>query len=264
MIFCSTVTGVGSGDRIGFWLSGALREGIDVGEIFRSKHWVFTWKCTASKKITVSCHENRYPTYASILFIYLFKKKDSITLPQNGTFAIWMFPKIVGFSPQIIHFYWGFPLFSPSILGKTPFWKHPYVKRADLPPNIRWGYDRLVWGLGLGWLVGCLPVPPGGIHKKVVERMQGEHIEKWHYENHEWNMYQYMYVYIHLHKLHIHMSSWCIMFFLFLEWYFLPLEVAASEVLSDIKLQLRERTNLIVETITMAFFWELFLTSGVS
>ena len=127
------------------------------------------------------------------------KKKDSITLPQNGTFAIWMFPKIVGFSPQIIHFYWGFPLFSPSILGKTPFWKHPYVKRADLPPNIRWGYDRLVWGLGLGWLVGCLPVPPGGIHKKVVERMQGEHIETWRYENHEWTMYKQINIYIYMY-----------------------------------------------------------------
>ena len=32
-----------------------------------------------------------------------------------------------GFSPQIIHFHRGFPLFSPSILGFSPsFWKHPY------------------------------------------------------------------------------------------------------------------------------------------
>ena len=31
-----------------------------------------------------------------------------------------------GFSPQIIHFNRGFPLFSPSILGAHPyFWKHP-------------------------------------------------------------------------------------------------------------------------------------------
>ena len=30
-----------------------------------------------------------------------------------------------GFSPQIIHFNRGFPLFSPSILGYPYFWKHP-------------------------------------------------------------------------------------------------------------------------------------------
>ena len=39
---------------------------------------------------------------------------------------IWMFPKIVGFSPQIIHVNRNFPLFSPSILGYLYFWKHPY------------------------------------------------------------------------------------------------------------------------------------------
>ena len=32
-----------------------------------------------------------------------------------------------GFSPQIIHLFIGFSLFSPSILGENPyFWKHPY------------------------------------------------------------------------------------------------------------------------------------------
>ncbi len=43
--------------------------------------------------------------------------------------AIWVFPNIWVFPPQIIHLFigFGFPLFSPSILGVYPyFWKHPY------------------------------------------------------------------------------------------------------------------------------------------
>ena len=35
-----------------------------------------------------------------------------------------------GFSPQIMNFKRGFPLFSPSILGYHYFWKHPYTRWA--------------------------------------------------------------------------------------------------------------------------------------
>ena len=42
------------------------------------------------------------------------------------------------FSPQIIHFKRVFPLFSPSILGFSPyFWKHPYDCSPGLFPHPR-------------------------------------------------------------------------------------------------------------------------------
>ena len=51
---------------------------------------------------------------------------------KGVTLDIWMFPKIVGFSPQIIHFNWVFH-YKPSILGYcTYFWKHPYTLVLDL------------------------------------------------------------------------------------------------------------------------------------
>ena len=49
-------------------------------------------------------------------------------------YIIWMFPKIVGFSPQIIQFNRVFH-YKPSILGYPYFWKHPYlVRNIELNP----------------------------------------------------------------------------------------------------------------------------------
>jgi len=45
-------------------------------------------------------------------------------LPSNCWLAKWMFPKIGGFYPQIIHFNRVFH-YKPSILGYPYFWKHP-------------------------------------------------------------------------------------------------------------------------------------------
>ena len=39
---------------------------------------------------------------------------------------IWVFPKMVGFPSQIIHFNRVFH-YKPSILGYPYFWKHPFV-----------------------------------------------------------------------------------------------------------------------------------------
>ena len=53
-------------------------------------------------------------------------------LPKNGSpnnsglGLIWMFPKIVGFPPPIIHFYRVFH-YKPYILGYPYCWKHPYL-----------------------------------------------------------------------------------------------------------------------------------------
>ena len=57
-----------------------------------------------------------------------FKMLWRCVVNKNST--IWVFPKIVGFSPQIIYFWNGvFPLFSPSIFGgKIPlFWGKPTI-----------------------------------------------------------------------------------------------------------------------------------------
>ena len=44
------------------------------------------------------------------------------------TKAIWMFPKIGGFYPQIIHVYRVFHYFHHPFWGANPyFWKHPYI-----------------------------------------------------------------------------------------------------------------------------------------
>ena len=40
-------------------------------------------------------------------------------------FKSWVFPKIAGFTPQIIHFNRGFPFFSPSNLGYPYFLETP-------------------------------------------------------------------------------------------------------------------------------------------
>ena len=44
---------------------------------------------------------------------------------MGGLKPIWMFPKIVGFTPPIICFYRVFH-YKPSILGYPCCWKHPY------------------------------------------------------------------------------------------------------------------------------------------
>ena len=53
-------------------------------------------------------------------------------LPERfAIMAIWVFPNIWVFPPPIIHLFigFGFPSFSPSILGVYPyFWKHPYYR----------------------------------------------------------------------------------------------------------------------------------------
>ena len=52
-----------------------------------------------------------------------------IGLGKNGsTWMIWVFPKMVGFPSQIIHFNRVFH-YKPSILGYPYFWKHPFVVR---------------------------------------------------------------------------------------------------------------------------------------
>ena len=59
---------------------------------------------------------------------WLYTWKPSWDGSWDGIHDLRMFPKIVGFSPQIIHHKIGWiPLLSPSILGAHPyFWKHPF------------------------------------------------------------------------------------------------------------------------------------------
>ena len=64
-----------------------------------------------------------------------WRHEDVLSLSSFKRAFIWMFPKNSGFSPQIIYFNRGFPLFSPSILGVFPLFLdfHP-KKPSSYPP----------------------------------------------------------------------------------------------------------------------------------
>ena len=92
---------------------------------------------------------------------------------------IWMFPKI-GVPPQIIHFSWGFPLFSPCILGvKLPyFWvQHPYLSLwiltehpwNSLPPPIHKVRKRSVDTVGADAVVRRTQGAVGDVGRAMAE-----------------------------------------------------------------------------------------------
>ena len=54
-------------------------------------------------------------------------------------FSIWVFPKIVGFPPPVIHGLIGLNHYKPSILGYPYCWKHPYIFRRSF-----WAVKKLL------------------------------------------------------------------------------------------------------------------------
>ena len=72
-------------------------------------------------------HQSCQFEYANILI-------SGVLFPVLLLFHIWMFPKMVGFSPQIIHFNRVFPLFSPSSLGVFPIFGNTHIYLV----NSRW------------------------------------------------------------------------------------------------------------------------------
>ena len=83
--------------------------------------YVFFLKKTCNLGIWTQSHEGE------MFFHDLFQQVMLKIVHVEFHVGIWVFPKIMGKTPQIIHFNRVFIIYKPSIWGYPYFWKHPYV-----------------------------------------------------------------------------------------------------------------------------------------